>query len=398
MVYKLLRFIVRICLWIFFKKIYLSGDEHFHDDEPYFLACNHPMGFMEPLLLACFLKRDLHFLTRGDMFDNPIMKPLLVATNEIPIYRGKDGFSNLRNNVKTLEATTKALKNNSAIVIYIEGSTQMVKWLRPLQKGMARMSLRAMDQSKGLKPKVLPIGMSFTEPLKFRSEVIIRINKSIEVEDYYSLYKENKNEAFNQLTDETFAAMQKSMIDVHEDRLDAYESISQMWRTKKKLSFLPIVVKNDERFREEKALANKINILDEEKLKQLHYGADKWSQEASAIKSTYHPIWIIPAIVGYVFNWLPAKLATWFADTMVESMVFYSTIRMVSGLVTFLIYYISIIVVIIIVCWCYLWIPLAGVLFGISYLYHRHLVEEKRKEKIDKELSSQREELLQILN
>ncbi len=52
--------------------------------------------------MDCFFPKDLPFLVRGDIFNNPVLLPLLRSTNQIPIFRFRDGFSKLRENSQTM--------------------------------------------------------------------------------------------------------------------------------------------------------------------------------------------------------------------------------------------------------------------------------------------------------
>ena len=140
MFYKLLKFWASLTFRFYFRRIYVSGTEHIPENAPVLFIVNHPNSFMEACIVACFQHRDLHFLVRGDMFEKKWLKPLLNWTNQIPIYRFKDGFSKLRNNKSTFDQSFEVLASGKALLIFPEASTQMVKYLRPLQKGAARLA------------------------------------------------------------------------------------------------------------------------------------------------------------------------------------------------------------------------------------------------------------------
>ena len=155
MVYKFLRILATIACKVYFKKIHITGLDSVPQDGPLLIACNHPNGFAEPILVSCFLPRILHFLVRGDVFNIKPLKPLLIHTNQIPIFRSKDGFSNLRNNNKSFEAVIENLSQDAAILIFVEGTTQLTKRLRPLKKGMSKLAFMAKDEFPDLKINVL---------------------------------------------------------------------------------------------------------------------------------------------------------------------------------------------------------------------------------------------------
>jgi 1-acyl-sn-glycerol-3-phosphate acyltransferase len=145
MLYSFLRILVGFTLRIFFRKIYIIGTVHVRADKPQLIASNHPSGFLEPLIMACFFPKPLHFLVRGDVFDNPFLRPLLRGTNQIPVFRFRDGFSRLRENSQSIDESLDVLKNNQNLLIFAEGNTQSIKKLRPLQKGISRIAFQSME-------------------------------------------------------------------------------------------------------------------------------------------------------------------------------------------------------------------------------------------------------------
>src|SRR5690606_7108683 len=155
MLYSILRVIVGFSLKIYFRKIDISGIEHLKPGKAQIIASNHPSGFLEPLIMACFFPRDLYFLVRGDLFENKIIKYFLEATHQIPIYRFKDGFSKLRNNADSIQAATDVLVKNKCLLIFVEGGTKSIKKLRPLQKGFVRMASEAVQKNPQIDLEIL---------------------------------------------------------------------------------------------------------------------------------------------------------------------------------------------------------------------------------------------------
>ncbi|MBK9734198.1 MAG: 1-acyl-sn-glycerol-3-phosphate acyltransferase [Saprospiraceae bacterium] len=114
MFYSFLKVLVRFVLKIFLRKIYITGLNHVDLNKAQLIASNHPNGFLEPLIMACFFPKPLYFLVRGDIFDNAILKPLLKSTNQIPVFRFRDGFSKLRGNSLTVDESTNILKEKKS--------------------------------------------------------------------------------------------------------------------------------------------------------------------------------------------------------------------------------------------------------------------------------------------
>lgn len=68
------------------------------------------------------------------MFEKKWLLPILRSTNQIPIYRFKDGFGKLRNNKSTFDQSFEVLAQQEVVLMFPEASSQLVKYLRPLQK------------------------------------------------------------------------------------------------------------------------------------------------------------------------------------------------------------------------------------------------------------------------
>src|SRR5690606_19756395 len=127
--------------------------------------------------------RDLYFLVRGDLFENKIIKYFLEATHQIPIYRFKDGFSKLRNNADSIQAATDVLVKNKCLLIFVEGGTKSIKKLRPLQKGFVRMASEAVQKNPQIDLEILPLGINFSDSTTFRSEVMIKIQTPVSIQN-----------------------------------------------------------------------------------------------------------------------------------------------------------------------------------------------------------------------
>ena len=51
---------------------------------------NHPAAFMDPLVIALYGKRVVHFMARADVF-KPLFRPIFTSAHMLPIYRQLDG-------------------------------------------------------------------------------------------------------------------------------------------------------------------------------------------------------------------------------------------------------------------------------------------------------------------
>ncbi|MBK9270617.1 MAG: 1-acyl-sn-glycerol-3-phosphate acyltransferase [Saprospiraceae bacterium] len=194
MLYRIFKIIVGAAFRFYFRKITIIGRENIPDKGPLLMLCNHPSSFMEAMLLACFQHRTLHFLVRGDMFEKKWLKPILTLTNQIPIFRRRDGFEKLRNNRSTFEYCFDILSQNKAVLIFPEANTSMVRYLRPLQKGAARLAIGTLTEREVRELTVIPCGVNFRNILKSGDDALVIFGKGISIRNFLNNHPANSEQ------------------------------------------------------------------------------------------------------------------------------------------------------------------------------------------------------------
>lgn len=91
-----------------------SGQENIPDDSGAIIAPNH-MSFFDPPLTGCFMKKDLYFMAKQELFSVPILGFLIKRTNAFPVKRGKQDLNAFRN-------AFSLLKNKKALLMFPEGT------------------------------------------------------------------------------------------------------------------------------------------------------------------------------------------------------------------------------------------------------------------------------------
>lgn len=362
MLYQFLKILVRLALKVFFKRIYISGLEHIKPDRPQLIASNHPSGFLEPLIMACFFPKSLHFLVRGDIFDKKWLRPLLLSTHQIPVFRFKDGFSKLRENPHSMDASSQILSENKNLLIFVEGSTQSIKKLRPLQKGIARIGFQALDKNPDINLEIVPVGINFTFSSLFNDEVMLKVGNPISVQSYYDQYKEDKNHAIDHILHDTYQAMLPNVIHLEDQtQLPAFEELVLLTRKSHLIQNpLPVYVNSEIRTDAEIKLANGFNILDtatrrsiDEQIKKLKISfANKIQATSDMLKSKLDfirgfilIIGFLPAMIGLLCHILPIAGGWIFMRAKVKQREFKSSLLFVVTLVLILIQYILVFII-----------------------------------------------------
>lgn len=374
MFYQLLRFLAKIAASIFYRKIHFWGKENLKSDRPTLIACNHPSGFAEPIILGCLLDLPLHFLVRGDMFNNKWLVWLLEHTNQIPIFRFKDGFKGLRNNQKHLNALKNKLIAGERIVIFVEGSTEMNHQLRSLQKGISRMAQDALTARPDLEIDILPVGINFTDSPKFRSDVMLSIGEPITLDK--SFIEGDAKLNIREFTKDLYGHMKKHIIHI-DDLKDEPELKRKLLPVEIKHfeNVPPIWQENRNQLTESIAIANAINEGQNSKQEE--------PLEFSFMHQMYYFFGFLLAIPGFLIYIIPAIMIKLFLGKTVKKTVFYSSIAIACILVTMLVYHIVMIILLAVIgkLYCIVWI----IPSGLFTLWYYDIVNLKKKIKLNNE-------------
>jgi len=386
MFYRVHRVVVGIIMRIFFKKIYIDGLDNLPRDKPLFLVSNHPNGFWEPCVYACTFPFQLHFLVRGDLFKKKAFSWFLNNTNQIPIFRFRDGFKNLRANAGSRSIITEKLNKNARIIVFGEGSSATVKYLRPLQKGMARMAYDAYKQNNELDIKIVPMGITFNEPDGFRKDVMIKVGEPLNFRDYLPLFDGNEGQAKNKITSDTFNAIQPLLLNVTEELSEVYEKAAPIFRNELTEKWLPVVEKSALPFDSEKQLVNRLKDSKFQKLinsydeltDKMNVSDKHISSRQSLIPMVLWSILLLPAaVIGFVFNAFPSGITFLMAAYVIPRNKFYGSLSGLSRLG--LHWYILYPIITIIGCFIYGWkgllyVPIAVISEWIFYRWWEQIV------------------------
>lgn len=336
MVYQFLRLVTSFGIKFFYRRIYIKGIEDIPMDKPLFIACNHPAGFIEPVITACIFPRPLYFLTRGDLFKNKVLAPLLRATNQIPIFRSKDGFRNLRHNKESIKRVVEVLKAHNAIMIFIEGGTENVWHLRPLKKGMGNMILETLHQAPSLDLHILPMGITLTKSAMVGAEVFINFGKAIPVGNLSDPKEANFIQEYNK---KLYPLIRENLIHLNTKRQEWY--VKRWIELKNFVStyrFYPRFSYNDMKYNEISRFSEFINNKNSAELKAiraklLELRSHITSEKIGFPSNGYLPnlsiqkyIFLILGVPGLLFYLLPIGLAGQITARFVGTIEFFGAV------------------------------------------------------------------------
>ena len=99
------------------------------------VAANH-ISFWDPPLMGSVIPREIHFLAKEELFQTPVLGPLIRSVNAIPIRRGA---ADLRGLTRAIDA----LKSGGAVLLFPEGSRMRDGALHPARPGVGLLSVNA---------------------------------------------------------------------------------------------------------------------------------------------------------------------------------------------------------------------------------------------------------------
>jgi 1-acyl-sn-glycerol-3-phosphate acyltransferase len=213
LLYNLLKIILKIALRIFFKSLKINSKENAPEKGALLVVANHPNTFMDPLVVASFLRPQVFFIANASIFTNRFTKWLFRNLNMIPIQRKHDTNKEKFDNTKIFEHCYTHLGKKGTILIFPEGTSIRARRLQMLKNGTARIALGAEQKNDfNLNLKILTIGLNYSKPESFRSEVFVNVDEPIVVKDFQKLFQENENEAINRLTETIRERLEKHTI------------------------------------------------------------------------------------------------------------------------------------------------------------------------------------------
>ncbi|MBL7909577.1 MAG: 1-acyl-sn-glycerol-3-phosphate acyltransferase [Bacteroidia bacterium] len=200
MIWHILRYWISFVLPVFYKRIQGRNIKNIKVKGPVIIAMNHPNAFTDPILITHLsYPIKVKYLARGDAFKPGFAAWFLSRLGIVPIFRIQDGGrEGLKKNDEAYSMVNAFLKKNSKIIVFAEGLCVQERRLRPLKKGVSRMIFGAYEYlGENNNLTVLPVGINYSKPDKFRSTAFYNVGEPIHVKDFIAEYRENPAKANN---------------------------------------------------------------------------------------------------------------------------------------------------------------------------------------------------------
>ncbi len=223
MLYALLKIIMQATIRVFFRSITVKNKEAIPDTGPLIILANHPATFMDPIVMACSMKRKVYFLAKGSLFMGPFVSWILGRLSIIPIYRKQDDPSLLNKNTDTFKRCYEHLEKGGTIVMYPEGISITERKLKPIKPGASHIALNAEARNDfKLGVKIVNMGLNYEDQHKFNKDLYINIHEPIDIGAYKEKFNADKVETIRELTREIDKQLKELVISVPDEKTDEF--------------------------------------------------------------------------------------------------------------------------------------------------------------------------------
>ncbi len=365
MIYRLIRFLFRITNRFYFRTLQVKGLENIPKDGPVFIVANHPSAFMDPLVIATISPRPLFVLGKGVLFENKLLKWFLPYVNIIPIFRSHETPGMLNKNKDVFAKCHQHFAKGGALLAFPEGISLTERKIKKIQSGTARICLGAeADNNFSLDVKIVTVGLNFSDPHKFQSDLFVNIDKPIHVSDYYDQYKHDSFKAAHALTDEIRKRLEVQVVAIQDAEVDKFvTNIEHIYKAQllEDLGHSPKIMAHD--FNTTRSISDSVHYFIEREPKRVEdlkskinsylthlqklslsdkmiKGVEETKPVLDTILSLVYLIIGFPFFLyGFINNFLPFRIPFWSARAISKRPEFHGSIAYSIGTLTFLIFY-----------------------------------------------------------
>ncbi|NQU26928.1 MAG: 1-acyl-sn-glycerol-3-phosphate acyltransferase [Candidatus Marinimicrobia bacterium] len=365
MLYRIAKFIAFQAVKLFYRRVIIKNKRYLPKSGPVIFAANHPNTMMDPLLIGFACTRNLHFLAKSTLFGRPLVNSFLNRLKIIPVYRRQDNPDDMHKNVEVFEQCYRILDQGKCILIFPEGISLVDRILSPIKTGAARIGFGAAARAEFQNTiSIIPVGINYSDVVRFRSDVYIRFGQPITLSDYADLYQSDEVEAIHQVTNLIETALKKLTTSLKENELiNIVENLESIYKSELIVDQgYEIRDKNDE-FSVTKGLINAVEWFYEhqpervenfkkllngylENLKRLNLSDEFLSPVArdrnlrQRIFAFLYLVFGFPIyIYGLINNYLPYQVPRWYTNKYISAKEWYAPMKLITGAAVYIIYY-----------------------------------------------------------
>ena len=365
MLYGTLKLIATTGLKTFFRKISTQNNSIIPKKGPVIFVCNHPNLIIDAWLVGMTCNRRLYFLAKSTIFRGRALSWILSKLGLIPVYRKQDGNGDTTKNKDTFIKAYGILEKKGSFLIFPEGISVAERKLNKIKTGAARIGFGAMVNNEwNLDVTIIPVGLSYENIIKFKSEVTIKYGLPIKLADHKDDYIKDEIQTVKKVTNKIEDAITSLTTNVrtleHEEIVDALELIykKELMRdlglnTKNKTDEFSITKQLIDGvewyFQHQPSKVEKFKVMFKSYKEKLDLLGLKEEYIETNIKSItlidriYIYLYMIIGFPFYVYgllnNYIPYKVPRWLAQKYTRAKSEIASAKLLSGMVVFLFYY-----------------------------------------------------------
>jgi len=360
--YSLLRAYEIFSFRRFYRHIQVIGKENIPYGKKFLFAPNHQNALMDALAVLNFNGIRTVFVARADIFKKKRQARFLNTLKILPIYRMRDGASELSKNEEVFNQTINIINHKVPLCIMPEGNHGDKRRLRQLVKGVFRIAFSIQNEygdKEGV--KIVPVGLDYSHYTKFFQDLLIIYGQPIEVSEYYQLWKENPAKGINALRERLASELKKIIIHIENEELyDMYQDLRTIYNKRMRQKTSIVGRSHYERFRADKQMIRMLDEKFEKDPDRLRKLAEKVKVYTGELKTLNLRNWIFERsgftskrlfkkrigliisfpffLYGYLNNYLPFTLPVKKTKS-IKDVQFHSSVKFVLALILFPVFY-----------------------------------------------------------
>ena len=365
MIYKFLELLLKVSVRIYFKNKVITGREKIPKGKPVLFVANHPGAFLDPIVIGSYARRSLYYIARGESFQNRFSAWFFKKIHMIPVYRKEETPELTHKNKAVFGACYEHFENGRSLMIFPEGTSKIEYRLRKVKSGASRIVLGAESKNNfELGITIIPIGITYSNPMNFRTDVQVNFGDPIYVKDYQKAYQEDSFSAAKLLTKHIEKSIKEEMLLIENKENDEvfdqlqklyFEEMVKRFQTpdltdNEKLELKNGLVKAIEYFKKSAPdLSEKLQQLLKEyfsKIIEIELKHPEFNKRLVCGKSSI-TINILGLVIGFpvfflgfIFNYVPYRISGVLTEKFSQRDDFTGGLRLVIGTFSFLITYI----------------------------------------------------------
>ena len=410
--YEFLKFLLKIAVPFFYSKTKILNRERLKFKGPAILISNHPNTLMDPFNVALYMRRQVNFLANASMFNTAFTNWLFSNLYCVPIQRSTDKGAEHVKNEESFDRCDQFLAGGGVLWIAPEGGSVMARNVRPFKTGTARIGFSAENRKAfELNLPIIPVGISYSNPEKFRSAVVVNVGEYIYPKDFQTSYKQDSRQAVRELTQTLEKKVRSLAIHIEEEDKEFIEQIEILLNSEQPLDQKTTFFRTLKAIEQIDAFKEKDNSNWEKLKEATNTYFSQLKENRLSDKYLLNPekglpvLWItilagFPlALFGWLNNIIPAFLPAFLARKMNLYPGYNATIKILSGMFIFpLWYYLMFKLVSFFSGGYYAWFYLGGMLlYGLFYLWYSKRLKSFLQKKRNRNFKHKKKTLFEKL-